>query len=327
MKLSQLPRNWRFWFTLAASIMLLAASFHPKAPLEHKVYRFLFVIDITQSMNSRDVQWDGQPLDRLAYTKEAIRHALMDLPCGSEAGLGLFTTRNTEVLFEPIEVCEHLPIIDDVLTHIDWRMAWAADSYIAEGLFNALRHLRKRSVPVSLAFFSDGQQTPEETIQPNFPGKPGDHHGLIVGVGGMQSVMIPKLDRDNQLIGYWEVRDIVTPVTTTEYQQAKPETPEFTAQDGYYLSRLHEDRLKRLAGLTGLEYHRLSDFRELSRALRAPAFAETRRVASDLSAPLAGAAGLLLLTSFLRWPRRRSKLWQNIKRHPLAFLRSAHTRG
>ncbi len=301
--------SWRFWLTLLASIAMLAASFHPKAPLEQQVYRFLFVIDITQSMNSRDVQWDGQPFDRLSYTKEAIRHALMDLPCGSEAGLGLFTTRNTEVLFEPIEVCEHLSIIDDVLTHIDWRMAWAADSYIAEGLFNALRHLRKRSVAINLAFFTDGQQTPDEAIQPNFPGKPGDHQGLIVGVGGLQPVMIPKLDRDNQLIGYWEARDIVTPVTTTEYQQAKPETSEFKPQDGYYLSRLHEDRLKRLAGVTGLEYHRLSDFRDLSRALQTPSFAETRRVDSDLSAPLAAVAGVLLLTSFFRWPRRRPRPW------------------
>lgn len=296
-------RSWQFWCTLFAFVAILAACFHPKVPFERDVYRFLFVIDITQSMNSRDVQLNGEPRDRLSFAREAIRSVLLALPCGSEVGLGLFTTRNTEILFEPIEVCEHLPIIDDVLAHIDWRMAWAADSYIAEGLFNALRQLRTQVATINLAFFTDGQQTPEEVIQPNFSGKPGERKGIIVGVGGLQPVMIPKLDRDNHLIGHWEIGDIRTPVTTSDYQQAKPETPEFTPKDGYYLSRLHEERLKRLAGVTGLEYHRLADFQRLSRTLISPGFAEARRVSADLSTALTLAAGALLLATFLPRPR------------------------
>lgn len=313
------PRGWRFHCTLLAFLVILAACFHPEAPLERSVYRFLFVLDITQSMNSRDVQFDGASLDRLTYTKEAIRSVLFDLPCGSEVGLGLFTTRNTEILFRPIEVCSHLPIIDDVLAHVDWRMAWAADSYIAEGLFSGLRQLRGH--PADLVFFTDGQQTPDEAIQSHFSGKPGEQKGIIVGVGGPQPVMIPKLDRENRLIGHWEIGDLRTPVSTTDYQQARPEASEFPPKDRFYLSRLHEDRLQRLAGVTGLEYHRLSDFGGLRRALLAAPYAEPRRVTVDLSPLLAGTAGLLLLISFLSWPRPTLRRRRGIGRSPSSSRR------
>lgn len=310
---AQLPRRgWRFWCTLLAGLALLASASHPTVPLQRAVYRYLFVIDITQSMNTRDVRRDGETLDRLSFAKEAVRHVVLDLPCGSEVGLGLFTTRNTQILFEPIEVCEHLPIIDDVLTHIDWRMAWAADSFIAEGVFHALRQLRTRGLPVNLAFFSDGHQTPEEVIQTNFPGKPGEQKGILVGVGGLQPVMIPKLDRDNQLLGHWEIGEVRAPVSTAEYQGVQLEAAQPRPEGGYYLSHLFEDRLKRLAGTTGLDYHRLSDYDGLTRALKAPVFAETREVSTDLSPWLGLAAGILLLASFIV-PHRR----------PLASLSTA----
>lgn len=297
--------GWRLWCTLLAFAAVLAAALHPAAPLQREVYRYQFVVDITQSMNSRDVEIAGTPTDRLSFAKAAIRTLLLELPCGSEAGLGLFTTRNTEILFEPIEVCAHLPLIDDVLTHIDWRMAWAADSYIAEGLFNALRQLQRRPNPGHLVFFTDGQQTPDQILQPAFSGKPGEHKGIIVGVGGLQPVMIPKLTRDNQLIGYWEIADVTTPVSTTDYQQGRPETAEFAFKSGYYLSRLYEDRLQRLAGVTGLDYRRLPHSSGLSRITMIPEFAETRLVAADLSPTLATAALLLLLGSHFGWTRHR----------------------
>jgi mxaL protein len=270
-------------------------------PVDRAVFRYLFVVDITRSMNARDYDLPGEAHDRLGFVKEAIRRVLFDLPCGSEVGLGLFTTRNAEILFDPIEVCEHLPIIADVLTHIDWRMAWGGDSFIAEGLFNALRQLRSRSAPICLAFFTDGQQTPEDLVQPRFTGKPGEVKGAIVGVGGTQPVLIPKFDQENRLLGYWESSDVRKPLATSAYRE-KPFGEAAAANpptQGYYLSRLYEDRLKRLAATTGLDYHRLQDAESLSRMLRSRKFARERRVSEDLSPGLALAAwGLLLLSWF-----------------------------
>ncbi len=291
---------WRFWCSLLAGILLTAAAFHPTAELQRNVFRYLFVLDITQSMNTRDVRLDGVTVDRLGYAKAAVRNAVLNLPCGSEVGLGLFTTRNTQILFEPIEVCGHLPIIDDVLSHIDWRMAWAADSYIAEGVFNALRQIRNRSVPVHLAFLTDGQQTPEEAVQPNFSGKPGEQKGLLIGVGGLQPVTIPKLDRNNELIGYWEIAEVRAPVSTTAYQGPTPDpaAEQTRPEHGPYLSHLFEDRLKQLAGTTGLDYVRLTDTVALNDALQTGARAESRQVATDLSPWLALAGGVLMLATF-----------------------------
>jgi mxaL protein len=291
--------GWRFWCTVLAGILLTTAAFRPTARLQRNVFRYLFVLDITQSMNTRDVHLDGVTVDRLGYSKAAVRNALLNLPCGSEVGLGLFTTRNTQILFEPIEVCDHLPIIDDVLSHIDWRMAWAADSYIAEGVFNALRQLRNRPVPVQLAFLTDGQQTPEEAVQPNFSGKPSEQKGLLIGVGGLQPVTIPKLDRNNELIGYWEIAEVRAPVSTTAYQGPTPDpAAQPRPEHGPYLSHLFEDRLKQLAGTTGLDYVRLTDPDALNDALQTHARSESRQVATDLSPWLALAGGVLLLATF-----------------------------
>jgi mxaL protein len=295
--------NWRFWCTLMAAGMLAAAICHPVVHLNRAVFRFLFVVDITQSMNARDYHLGGREVERLEYVKEAIRQTLLGLPCGSEAGLGLFTTKNTEILFEPIEVCEHLPIIIDVLEHIDWRMAWAADSYIAEGLYSALRQIRTRTAPMALAFFSDGQQTPEGTLPANFSGRPGEIPGVLVGVGDTQPVMIPKLDRDNNPVGFWENADISVPVSSTAYQNRLSEdVPAERPREGYYFSQVFEGRLKRLAGLTGLDYHRLRDVPALSRLVRSEKFAATRRAPTDLGPWLAMVSWVLLAASYLSRP-------------------------
>lgn len=299
------PLRWRLWLASAAAILTAVAIAHPRIPFERNVFRYFFVIDITQSMNVRDYHLSGQPADRLGFVKQTLADALFDLPCGSEVGLGLFTTRNAELLFEPLEVCEHLPIIADVLSHIDWRMAWAGDSYIATGLYNALRQVGLRKPPVRLVFLSDGQQTPDEPITPPFMGKPGEVKGLLVGIGGSQPMLVPKLDRENRQTGYWENTDLGAPEDRTPTQQFEANTIPDAPPSGFYLSRLHEDHLKRLAATTGLDYLRLDAGDDLRRALRAGRYGELHRVQVDLAPFLAGAAWLLLIASYWQPPRRR----------------------
>lgn len=280
-----LSPNWRFW-CLFVSIVLLALNLtYPTLKLNKPVFRYLFIIDITQSMNASDYHQEGLPNDRLGFAKASIRQAIDKLPCGSEVGLGLFTTRNIQVLFEPLEICEHHPIIADVLDHIDWRMAWSADSYIARGLFTGLREAAA-GVDTRLLFLTDGQQFPPEPDFPTFDGKPGVVSGLIVGVGGSQPVPIPRLDKENQPIGFWEYMDLGDYLPTS----AMP-----TDGSSLYLTRLDEQALIHLANITGLSYHRLETPDGFAKALLAKGLAVKRTVAVDIRSIFGFLALLLLL--------------------------------
>lgn len=171
------PIRWRLVGLAAALLAVFAALFRPSLPLSRETYRYLFVLDITQSMNAQDYHVPGLPSERLGYAREAIRQILRQLPCGSAAGLGLFTTQSVQILFEPIEVCEHLAVIEDTLSHVDWRMAWAGDSHVAQGLYAVLRELQRRDPRSRLVFFTDGQETPPLNFRPRFDGQPGGIKG------------------------------------------------------------------------------------------------------------------------------------------------------
>jgi mxaL protein len=293
MLIHSLKYHWRLAALGVAALLVLAALFHPTYPIPRGVYRYLFVLDITQSMNARDYHAEGLPAERMGYSKEAIRWVLRDLPCGSEVGLGLFTTQTVQFLFEPVEICEHLAVIDDVLSHIDWRMAWAGDSNVAQGIHAAVHAVAKIDPRIRLAFFTDGQETPPLTVKPIFHGEHDQVHGAVVGVGGVSPVPVPRYDRDNRLIGHWENADIeVPPVSTTEYSE-KVEVKALP-RNGPYLSWLDEAHLKEVAAVTGLAYHRLEDPEALSRLLREPDLAERRPAETDLR-PALGLAALILL--------------------------------
>ena len=270
--------------------MLLAICLtRPTLPMTRPVFRYVFVIDITQSMNASDYHLEGLPTDRLGFVKASIRQALDTLPCGSELGLSLFTARNSIVLFEPLEICQHFPLIADVLEHIDWRMAWAADSHIARGVYTGLREAAARGAETRLVFFSDGQQFPPEPDFPPFDGQAGAVKGLIAGVGGSQPVAIPRLDQDNQPLGFWEYVDLRDYLPSSAMPQD---------QGSLYLTRLDEPALTRLATITGLHYHRLETPAGLALALRDRDLAAERKVAVDIRGLLAGLAILLFSLTF-----------------------------
>lgn len=292
--LTWLQRRWRALVLCLVAILSIACLFKPMWPLSRHVYRYLFVLDITQSMNAQDYHAQGFPSDRLGYAKAALLKALHELPCGSEAGLGVFTTQTVHTLFEPLEICEHFPVIDDALSHIDWRMAWSADSHIETGLYHALRTLKKSSLTTRLVFLTDGQETPPEGVQAQYDGKPGDISGLLVGVGGIQPVTVPRYNQDNQMIGYWENEDIdIPPISTTVYSE-KTETRTLPRK-GPYLSWLDEPRLKKLAAITGLRYLRLEDPGVFTENLLADDLAESRPARTDLRPYLAIVSLLLFI--------------------------------
>jgi mxaL protein len=284
--------GWRCWSLLLALSLTAACLLHPTLALQRPIYRYLVVIDITQSMNAQDYRQDGLPHDRLGYVKQSLRQTLGDLPCGSELGLALFTTQNTQILFDPLEICGHFAALDDALEHVDWRMAWAADSFIAHGLYSALDQLASRDRPARLVFFSDGQQIPEDLETPPYQGDRGALAGLVVGVGGTEPVPIPRYDQDNQPLGHWQRGDL---------DLGPGKQAPVGAADAPLLSRLDEQHLSTLAAATGLGYHRLTTSAALSRALQQPELALRLKVETDIRPVLGLTALLVWLSGQLRW--------------------------
>ena len=285
--------NWRFWFWALAVLLLATTLFHPIWEREQKINRFVFVFDITQSMNTRDYHVEGLPSDRLSYAKTALKQAILALPCGSQAGLGLFTHKNTQLLLHPIEVCQHMPAIVNALSQIDWRSAWAADSYIAYGLFSGLRQLKK--LDAQLVFFTDGQQLPETALEPHYRSSAGKTSGLIVGVGKLHPSPIPKLDLNNQMLGFWQQSDLPETAISARYH---PHIKQLQSNQ-WLTSSLQETHLKSQAVMTSMDYHRLQAPEQLAENLLQLEPSVTSVVKKDLRPFAALAAFLLLIATFV----------------------------
>ena len=297
--------------------LLLALTFaYPNVTLERDNYRYLFVFDITQSMNVEDV---GQPMiDRLSFAKQQLITALNELPCDSEAGLALFTGHRAFLLFTPVALCAHYDELVAMLNKVDWRMAWKARSEVAKGLYKSIALAEKLTAENAVAidndlrviFFSDGHEAPpvHTEYRPRFRGEQGTIRGLIVGVGGLIPKPIPKLDIEDTLLGYWQADEVMQVDTYSLGRQRGANTvneqmvgvdssnvAERIRQGTEHLSALREEYLQQLAEETGLAYFRLTNGADLVAQLLAAELATQRSQVTDLRSVLALFALLALL--------------------------------
>lgn len=243
---------------LAAAALLLPALFSPSVPGHTRVYEYLFVVDISQSMLVRDYLDDeGRVTSRLDTVKAALIRGVRDLPCGSQVGLGLFTGWQTAVLFKPVEVCRHAREITTTIAHMDWRMTWAPQSQIVRGYYDALEEVAAWPDPPALLFITDGDEAPPTKARyaPPLPIAPGAVDGAIVGAGSTVPSPVPK------------------------YAPGGQNTGVFMSGGEPILSGLAQDYLQGLAAASGQGYRRLatpaafSDFlrrEEAARIVAAP---------------------------------------------------------
>lgn len=286
---------------LFSILLLMVCLFEPEAKLPSRVYDWFFVVDITQSMNVRDVVAAGNSISRLELSKLAIRRVLRSLPCGSQVSLGLFTERSTANIVHPLEVCAHFGALDETIAKIDWRMAWAADSYVAHGIYSAVDQAAKLGPDMRMAFFTDGHQAPEISARyaPVFEGEPGKVKGFVFGVGGTSASQIPMLDHHDNVTGYWGADDVqryasfglseTQSVLDMEQQQTKGyhgrNAPHGSAPEeltGAHLSALNESNLQKIAKETGLEYYGIADGAKPASLITSRDMSVWRSAVSDL---------------------------------------------
>jgi mxaL protein len=295
---------------LAAAALLLAASLSGiSVPMQRALFDHVVVLDITQSMNVRDMARDGKPVARLDFAKDALRQALVELPCGSKVGWGIFTEYRSLLLLAPLEVCANLGELRGTLAGIDGRMAWTGNSEVAKGLHAGIGIAKQLPGKPDLVFVTDGHEAPplNPRNRPAFGGKPGEVQGLVVGVGQLLASPIPKIDPAGRVLGTWRADEVQQ---HDPRSQGRGGTGEAMVGDAVedraaaaagseHLSALRETHLRLLAADTGLAYHRLNDGRALAAELTAAALARPIAARFDLGPLLAGLALLLLLWSQL----------------------------
>jgi mxaL protein len=293
---------------LAGALMLsLLACLPLGLETQGGVFRYLAVVDITRSMNVTDYRYGDRMISRLDFVKQELRSALTRMPCGSRLALGVFTERNTALMFEPIEVCEGFQDIDEALQRLDWRMAWAADSRIASGLLDAFKSLA--GYEADLLFFTDGQEAPPVNLRykTRFEEVRGHLRGVLVGVGGTTPMPIPKFDNAGKSIGFMGEEDVPQRSTFGLSEMAPEDIEGYHARNAPFgnapsggtehLSALKEDYLMGLAHESGLGYLRL-EAGSLAPALLDASNAKSARVYRDLRWVPASLALMLLVLAY-----------------------------
>jgi mxaL protein len=302
-------RDPRLSLLFFAAALLIAALFTPKISINRVGYDLLAIVDITGSMNVRDYNLAGKPISRLEAVKERLQEALSALPCPSNVALGVFTERQPFLLFEPIDACADFSPLAGAIEALDWRMAWEGDSRISAGLFRAVEMARELNC--DLLFFTDGHEAPPlpSSGGPAFEGRPGEVHGLIVGVGGLEMSPIPKFDDKGREIGFVGVDEVphesrfgLPPQGAEQREGYNARNAPFgaTAAKGLeHLSSVKEEYLRDLASKTGLTYARLGNG-DLFDAYRGAATPRRRGGNFDLR-PILGALAAMLLFGSTIW--------------------------
>lgn len=291
---------WRILLPAVVTGLALVAMFNPGLSRQRPLVDALVVVDITRSMNVRDMNG----VSRLEFARDALRNWIASRPCDSRIGLAVFTERRSLTLFEPIEVCPDFAAIDGSLQGLDWRMAWEGDSLISKGLNHALA--RAAELGVALVFVTDGHEAPPLPYDGATAFRGETPGGIILGVGGDTPAPIPKFDDLGREIGFYEAEDLQHAPTR---MGAPP--PDATDRPGYHarnnpygesdlegsehLSRLQGDYLRELAAQRGLGYAPLSAGpTAIERALMVHASARQGIAFFSLS-PVIGAFACVLL--------------------------------
>ncbi len=310
-RLTGLRRAWNLgpdrWLLGAAALALGVTLLRPSLAIERPLFNHVVVLDVTQSMNVQDALVDGKPVSRLALAKQALREALLQLPCGSKLGLGLFTEYRSYLLLAPVEVCANLQELRATLAHVDGRMAWTGNSEIAKGLFSGLAIAQQLPDKPALVFVTDGHEAPPLDARnwPRFNQQPGEVPGWIVGVGGLTPLPIPKIDPLGRPLGFWRADEVLQADPRGASRDATPDAAKPKGSE--HLSSLREAHLRRLAAHTGLKVLRLQDTGALGAALTEPALARPVPAQADLRWAPAVLALLLLLARHgrqIRWAPR-----------------------
>ena len=285
---------------------------------------FVFVIDVTMSMNVEDRNLDNESLSRLEFTKKVLSDAIPGLTCGTYVGLGVFAGYQTTILYDPIEVCENFSEILKSIENLNTGIIWAGDSEVSKGLFNALNLVQNIKRKSHVVFFTDGHEAPpiSAKYRPRFDKKNGVESGIIIGVGGDNLVGIPRISRGGERFGMWGADEVFQLDQFSLGRKGSDSEETLVDEPGFeidpllvenlqatpgkeHMSSLREKYLKLLADEHDLYYEKLESTESLLSSLDDYRFASWRKFGTNVSNFFALCAIFCLLMVFVKSFRKK----------------------
>lgn len=287
-------------------LLLLLAAARPTVPLQRDIHTYLLVVDITQSMNVVDMELQGKPASRIAYTKNLLHDAIASMPCGTRVGVAIFAGVLVTTLFTPMEVCANFHPLQDTVQHLEWRQASHGNSRLGFGLLSAAGAVKSLHEPAQVIFLSDGEEAPmlHAFNRADLSNWQGGNGWLLVGIGGNKPSPVPKMDENNKVIGYWSNNTYqLEPGIAQVSDETRLKRDDGVATQDYerHLSSLDEKHLEELAKEIKGRYLRGDSIAALLTAIRQQKPTSRDRAPFEIHWLLAGIAGLLLLAAHLPW--------------------------
>ena len=192
-------------FLFLSIIFLFLALINPKLTIKRDIHNFIFVVDISQSMLTKDMEIDGESVSRLDYSKQLLQGIMDQLPCKTNVSVAMFAGVSVAATYTPINICSNFNAISSTIQHLDWRSVWSGNSRIREGFTSLARLIRSFPQSARVVFLTDGEEAPKLHAfnTRDLSQFQGETDWLIVGIGSEEGAAIPKYDSENQLIGFW----------------------------------------------------------------------------------------------------------------------------
>jgi len=246
-------------FLCLSIIFLILGLINPKVNIERDIHNYIFVVDISQSMLTKDMSIDGQKVSRLDYSKKLLQGIMDQLPCKTNVSIGMFAGVSVAATYTPINICDNYSAINSTIQHLDWRSVWSGNSRIREGLSNLARLIRSFPQSARVVFLTDGEEAPRlHTFNTRDLSQfQGETDWLMVGIGSEEGSAIPKYDSENQLIGFWSVDSFALQPGIAQISQsnigARNDSIAFSESDRY-ISKLNEKYLIEITSMIKGQY-------------------------------------------------------------------------
>ena len=246
-------------FLCLSIIFLILGLINPKVTIERDIHNYIFVVDISQSMLTKDMSLDGEKISRLDYSKKLLQGIMDQLPCKTNVSVAMFAGVSVAATYTPINVCDNFSAISSTIQHLDWRSVWSGNSRIREGFSSLARLIRSFPQSARVVFLTDGEEAPKLHAfnTRDLSQFQGEADWLIVGIGTEEGSAIPKYDSENQLIGFWSNESFALQPGIAQISEsnigARNDSIAFSESDRY-VSKLNEKYLIEVTSMIKGQY-------------------------------------------------------------------------